>query len=47
MVELPKALLRQQSIQHLYGRLSGRLRPGMTDADIIRALHPTPVSDTA
>jgi len=41
-VELPKSLLRQQSIQHLYGRLSGTMKPGTTDADLIRALHPTP-----
>eukprot|EP00873_Tetraselmis_striata_P011091 jgi/Tetstr1/431355/TSEL_021046.t1 len=29
-------------IQHLYGRLSGRLRPGANDATLLAALHPTP-----
>ncbi|CAG9463771.1 unnamed protein product [Pedinophyceae sp. YPF-701] len=41
-VELPKALLRQQHVQHLYGRLSGELLPGRSDPELLRCLHPTP-----
>lgn len=41
-VERSKSLLRHEAVQHLYGRLSGLLRPGKTDVDLLRALHPTP-----
>lgn len=40
---LPHLPSRQQGpLQHLYGRLAAELRPGVNDAQILRALHPTP-----
>jgi menaquinone-specific isochorismate synthase len=36
------SLLKLERKQHLISRLSGRLRSGVTDADILKALHPTP-----
>ncbi len=41
-VEVPKSVLKQGALQHLYGRLAARLRPGVNDAHILQALHPTP-----
>ncbi len=29
-------------MQHLYGRLAAELRPGLNDAHLLAALHPTP-----
>jgi len=29
-------------MQHLYGRLAAELRPGINDAHLLAALHPTP-----
>lgn len=43
LAELHAAVIhRQGMIQHLYGRLSGRLRPEANDATLLAALHPTP-----
>lgn len=41
-VDVAKSVLKQGAVQHLYGKLSGQLEPGMTDADVLQALHPTP-----
>jgi isochorismate synthase/2-succinyl-5-enolpyruvyl-6-hydroxy-3-cyclohexene-1-carboxylate synthase/2-succinyl-6-hydroxy-2,4-cyclohexadiene-1-carboxylate synthase/O-succinylbenzoate synthase len=41
-VEVPKSVLKQGGVQHLYGKLSGRLRAGCSDAELLAALHPTP-----
>lgn len=41
-VEVAKSVLKQAAVQHLYGRLSGRTRPGVGDAALLAALHPTP-----
>jgi menaquinone-specific isochorismate synthase len=38
----PLTLLRTNGVQHLYQRLEGLLHPEVSDADILRALHPTP-----
>jgi menaquinone-specific isochorismate synthase len=35
-------LRRLDSVQHLFTPLSGRLRRGTTDADLLKRLHPTP-----
>lgn len=35
-VEKPKTLLRQEAVQHLYGRLAGTLERGKTDSDLLR-----------
>jgi menaquinone-specific isochorismate synthase len=35
-------LLKLPSVQHLLSRVKGTLRPGVTDDDILKALHPTP-----
>lgn len=32
----------QGPMQHLYGRLAAELRPGINDAHLLAALHPTP-----
>jgi isochorismate synthase EntC len=51
MLRLPQALVPhphpyvtqlQGPMQHLYGRLAAILRPGVDDAQILQALHPTP-----
>lgn len=34
-VEREKSILKQGSIQHLYGRLSGKLREGVNDASLL------------
>ncbi len=34
--------LKTSHVQHIYNRLSARLKPGITDAELIRLLHPTP-----
>uniref|UniRef100_A0A1D2A6W6 isochorismate synthase n=2 Tax=Auxenochlorella protothecoides TaxID=3075 RepID=A0A1D2A6W6_AUXPR len=41
-VDVRKTVLKQESLQHLYGQLSGTLLPAATDADLLAALHPTP-----
>ena len=41
-VEIEKGILRNVAVQHLYSRLSAALAPGKTEADLFRALHPTP-----
>ena len=41
-VEVTKSVLKQGSVQHLYGKLAGRLRDGVDDAALLEALHPTP-----
>ena len=40
--ELEKGVLRHVSVQHLYARLGAKLAPGKDEADVLRALHPTP-----
>jgi menaquinone-specific isochorismate synthase len=35
-------LLKLESVQHLRSRVRGRLREGVSDADVLAALHPTP-----
>lgn len=35
-------LLKLAKVQHLITRMKGRLKPDLTDADILGALHPTP-----
>eukprot|EP00959_Pyramimonas_sp_CCMP1952_P155602 3254998-Pyramimonas_sp.AAC.1 len=39
---MEKAVLKQTTVQHLYSQMSGRLRPRLNEADLMRALHPTP-----
>lgn len=34
-VDRPKSVLKQSAVQHLYGRLSGTLRPGCADAELL------------
>ena len=41
-IEVPKSVLKQGAVQHLYGRLAARLRRGRNDAHVLSALHPTP-----
>lgn len=41
-VEVPKTILKQAAVQHLYGRLAARLKPGVHDGQLLQALHPTP-----
>lgn len=41
-VEVAKSVLKQGSVQHLYGKLAGTLRPGLDDASLLKCLHPTP-----
>ena len=41
-VELEKGVLRHVSVQHLYARLGCELRDGTSEADVLKALHPTP-----
>jgi menaquinone-specific isochorismate synthase len=38
----PSSLLKLASVQHLYAGLEGALRQGVTDAEILARLHPTP-----
>jgi hypothetical protein len=42
LAEVQKSVLKQASVQHLYGRLAGVLRRGVGDAAVLEALHPTP-----
>lgn len=42
VVEVQKSVLKQGAVQHLYGKLAARLRPGSGDAHLLAALHPTP-----
>lgn len=41
-LEVDKSVLKQGSVQHLYGRIAGSLRVEVTDLDLVRELHPTP-----
>ncbi|KXZ52491.1 hypothetical protein GPECTOR_9g535 [Gonium pectorale] len=41
-VEIRKSVLKQGSVQHLFGRVAARLRRGRNDAHLLAALHPTP-----
>lgn len=41
-LEIPKSLIKKQSIQHLYGRLTGVLEDGIGDLELLETLHPTP-----
>ena len=41
-VEVPKSVLKQGTVQHLYGRLAAELKPDSNDAHLLQALHPTP-----
>ena len=44
-VEREKSILKQGAIQHLYGRLSGKLREGVNDASLLVShplYHPVP-----
>ncbi|KAG7671813.1 putative Protein PHYLLO, chloroplastic [Nannochloris sp. 'desiccata'] len=41
-VEITKSVLKQGSVQHLYGKLAGRLKEDIGDAGLLAALHPTP-----
>lgn len=41
-IDAEPRLLRLAYVQHLSTRLVGELRPGVGDADLVRALHPTP-----
>lgn len=34
-VDRPKSVLKQGAVQHLYGRLSGTLRPGCADVELL------------
>ena len=40
--ELEKGVLRHVSVQHLYARLGCELADDTSEADVLRALHPTP-----
>ena len=41
-IEVEKQVLKHVSVQHLYGRLSGRITSGKNDFHLLDALHPTP-----
>jgi isochorismate synthase EntC len=41
-VEVQKSVLKQATVQHLYGRLAGLLKRGVGDAALLASLHPTP-----
>ncbi|EFJ44388.1 hypothetical protein VOLCADRAFT_64823, partial [Volvox carteri f. nagariensis] len=41
-VEVRKSVLKQGSVQHLFGRVAAELRRGRNDAHLLAALHPTP-----
>ncbi len=36
------SVLKAEAVQHLYNRFSGTLKPGVSDRDLLQALHPTP-----
>lgn len=38
----PEEILKLTHVQHICSRFQGHLKPGITDAEIIRKLHPTP-----
>ncbi len=42
MTAKPMQLLKLAGVQHLYSYMEGTLREGVTDADILSELHPTP-----
>lgn len=41
-VEIRKSVLKQGSVQHLFGRVAAVLKRGRNDAHVLAALHPTP-----
>lgn len=41
-LDVSKALLKLRAVQHVYGRVSGHMPRACNDADLLRALHPTP-----
>ena len=41
-LEVTKSVIKMAAVQHLYGRLAGELGPGVGDASLLAALHPTP-----
>jgi menaquinone-specific isochorismate synthase len=41
-VDAQPRVLKLARLQHLYSRLEGELRSDVTDADLLRSLHPTP-----
>ncbi|KAG1664092.1 hypothetical protein FOA52_013276 [Chlamydomonas sp. UWO 241] len=41
-IEVPKSVLKQGAVQHLYGRLAAELTAESNDAHLLQALHPTP-----
>eukprot|EP00892_Ulva_mutabilis_P000338 jgi/Ulvmu1/10304/UM060_0106.1 len=41
-LDVSKTLLKLRAVQHVYGRVSGHLPRSCSDADMLRALHPTP-----
>ena len=41
-IEREKSILKQGAIQHLYGRLCGRLREGVNDASLLVSLTLAP-----
>ena len=41
-IEVEKSVLKQGSVQHLYGRIAGSLEQGVDDLSLVRELHPTP-----
>ena len=41
-VEVAKSVLKQESVQHLYSKISGLLKDDVDDGSILGALHPTP-----
>lgn len=41
-LEVEKSILKQGSVQHLYGRIAGSLKPEVDDLDLVQELHPTP-----
>ncbi|GAX76586.1 hypothetical protein CEUSTIGMA_g4032.t1 [Chlamydomonas eustigma] len=41
-VEVPKSILKQGAVQHLYGRLAAELKPSSNDGHLLKSLHPTP-----
>lgn len=41
-VERDKGILKLKEVQHLISGINGKLKPGVTDRDLVLALHPTP-----
>lgn len=41
-LDVSKTLLKLRAVQHVYGRVSGRVPHTVSDADLLRVLHPTP-----